>query len=123
MVFGGVVGVVMIATLAWVWDDARKKGKPRWVVVPFCLVTWPLGVALWSTMSSRVPGAPWPGWVKALLWLNAIVLLLLVAGLPTESAGGQLLCFAVLAAITYPLYRWGTRRLQVRTSRSSQRAP
>jgi H+/Cl- antiporter ClcA len=56
ILFAVVVGGIMLATLWWTRDDARRRGVSPWIAVPIvALGFWPLGLWLWMKFRPPTP--------------------------------------------------------------------
>jgi hypothetical protein len=50
LVLAGMILLLTTASLAWVGDDAKQRGRnPRQIVI-LCLITWPLGFLIWRSL-------------------------------------------------------------------------
>jgi len=54
-VLGAVLALALVASLAWVWLDAKRRGRSPLVVAVLCLLTWPIGLLLWRTVRPPPP--------------------------------------------------------------------
>jgi hypothetical protein len=43
-----ILGLIIVASLIWVYGDAEERGKPGCLVVLMVLLlTWPIGLVVW----------------------------------------------------------------------------
>lgn len=49
------VFALALISLLWVARDARKRGRSALWVALLCLITWPLGLAIWRSVRPPPP--------------------------------------------------------------------